>query len=290
MQKVRKHCSSIPQLKEASSIDLPMAGQGFHLCEGIQAEQQLVMTCFSLLFSRKKATFSDEQTTEIVQLKTSAIIENASFCIYYVLTKYAYSLAEVSGIQNTELFTYKELKMATGNFHYSNKNAEGGFGVVYKQGVREFLTELNVIADIEHENLVKLCGCCVEGNHRILVYGYLENNSLAQTLLEAIAVCNSAGKQDVTFALVLQRGLLFFMKKFDDILFTETSKQAISSLIKISCPKFRILVWQSFSRQPDSHKYTCCRNNICVLLRLCFIIGNLAPEYAISVRFMELVY
>lgn len=51
------------------------------------------------------------------------------------------------------------------------------------QGVREFLTEINVIAEIEHENLVELCGCCVEGNHRILVYGYLENNSLSQTLL-----------------------------------------------------------------------------------------------------------
>lgn len=39
---------------------------------------------------------------------------------------------EVSGIQNTKLFPYKELKMATGNFHHSNKIGEGGFGVVYK--------------------------------------------------------------------------------------------------------------------------------------------------------------
>jgi serine/threonine protein kinase len=52
-----------------------------------------------------------------------------------------------------------------------------------KQGVREFLTEINVISEIEHENLVKLYGCCVEENHRILVYNYLENNSLAQTLI-----------------------------------------------------------------------------------------------------------
>lgn len=51
------------------------------------------------------------------------------------------------------------------------------------QGVREFLTEIKVITSIEHENLVKLFGCCVERNHRILVYEYLENNSLAQTLL-----------------------------------------------------------------------------------------------------------
>lgn len=52
-----------------------------------------------------------------------------------------------------------------------------------KQGVREFLTEVQVIAEIEHENLVKLYGCCVEEKHRIVVYGYLENNSLARTLL-----------------------------------------------------------------------------------------------------------
>ncbi|RWW07684.1 hypothetical protein GW17_00028924 [Ensete ventricosum] len=52
-----------------------------------------------------------------------------------------------------------------------------------KQGAREFLTEITVISGIIHENLVKLYGCCVEGTHRILVYNYCENNSLAQTLL-----------------------------------------------------------------------------------------------------------
>lgn len=52
-----------------------------------------------------------------------------------------------------------------------------------RQGAREFLSELITISDISHENLVKLYGCCVEGSHKILVYNYLENNSLAQTLL-----------------------------------------------------------------------------------------------------------
>jgi len=52
-----------------------------------------------------------------------------------------------------------------------------------RQGIREFLTELTAISDIKHENLVTLIGCCAEGSHRILVYNYLENNSLAQTLL-----------------------------------------------------------------------------------------------------------
>lgn len=57
-----------------------------------------------------------------------------------------------------------------------------------RQGVREFLTEIQVISEVEHENLVKLYGCCVEGNHRILVYNYLENNSLAQTLLGTVMI------------------------------------------------------------------------------------------------------
>ena len=52
-----------------------------------------------------------------------------------------------------------------------------------RQGAKEFLSELLAISDVSHENLVKLYGCCVEGSHKILVYNYLENNSLAQTLL-----------------------------------------------------------------------------------------------------------
>jgi len=54
-----------------------------------------------------------------------------------------------------------------------------------RQGAKEFLNELLAISDVTHENLVKLYGCCVEGNHRILVYNYLENNSLAHTLLDS---------------------------------------------------------------------------------------------------------
>ncbi|GMI77165.1 cold-responsive protein kinase 1 [Hibiscus trionum] len=64
------------------------------------------MTCCSFLFSRKKTASPPEHRIEIDE--------------------------EVSGIQNTKLFPYKELKMATRNFHHSNKIGEGGFGIVYK--------------------------------------------------------------------------------------------------------------------------------------------------------------
>ncbi|CAN1249009.1 Cold-responsive protein kinase 1 [Linum perenne] len=109
----------------------------------------------------------------------------------------------LSSLHNIQLYSYKELQVATGNFNRASKIGEGGFGSVYKgtlkdgtvaaikvlsadsrQGTREFLTELQVIANIQHENLVSLYGCCVEASHRILVYGYLDNNSLAHTLLD----------------------------------------------------------------------------------------------------------
>lgn len=51
-----------------------------------------------------------------------------------------------------------------------------------RQGMREFLAEINVISVINHDNLVTLHGCCVEGQHRILVYPYLENSSLDKML------------------------------------------------------------------------------------------------------------
>ena len=52
-----------------------------------------------------------------------------------------------------------------------------------KQGANEFLTEIDVISNVRHPNLVKLIGCCVEGNNRLLVYEYAENNSLSNALL-----------------------------------------------------------------------------------------------------------
>ncbi|KAL8248255.1 hypothetical protein R6Q59_005123 [Mikania micrantha] len=51
-----------------------------------------------------------------------------------------------------------------------------------KQGNREFLNEIGVISCLQHPNLVKLHGCCIEGDQLLLVYEYLENNSLANAL------------------------------------------------------------------------------------------------------------
>jgi serine/threonine protein kinase len=106
------------------------------------------------------------------------------------------------GEKAVRIFSYNELRRATHDFSGANKIGEGGFGSVFRgrlrdgtivavkvlsatsrQGVREFINELTAISDVMHENLITLVGCCAEGSHRILVYNYLENNSLQHTLL-----------------------------------------------------------------------------------------------------------
>ncbi|CAN6683891.1 unnamed protein product [Malus baccata var. baccata] len=98
-------------------------------------------------------------------------------------------------------FSYVEMRTATEDFNPSNKLGEGGYGPVYKgtlsdgrvvavkqlsvsshQGKSQFASEIATISAVQHRNLVKLYGCCIEGKHRILVYEYLENKSLDHTL------------------------------------------------------------------------------------------------------------
>ncbi|KAF8075518.1 hypothetical protein N665_1089s0011 [Sinapis alba] len=101
----------------------------------------------------------------------------------------------------TVCFTWRQLQTATNNFDQANKLGEGGFGSVFKgelsdgtiiavkklsskscQGNREFVNEIGMISGLNHPNLVKLYGCCVEKDQLLLVYEYMENNSLALVL------------------------------------------------------------------------------------------------------------
>ncbi|KAJ0733626.1 putative protein kinase RLK-Pelle-DLSV family [Helianthus annuus] len=95
------------------------------------------------------------------------------------------------------LFSFSTIANATANFSPENKIGEGGFGPVYKgmleegqeiavkrlsknssQGLDEFKNEVVFISKLQHRNLVKLLGCCIEGDEKLLIYEYMPNKSL----------------------------------------------------------------------------------------------------------------
>ena len=51
-----------------------------------------------------------------------------------------------------------------------------------QHGKNQFVAEIAIISAVQHRNLVKLYGCCIEGDQRLLVYEYLENRSLDYAL------------------------------------------------------------------------------------------------------------
>ncbi|CAO1948025.1 unnamed protein product [Urochloa humidicola] len=99
------------------------------------------------------------------------------------------------------LYDLSTLRAATDNFSEENKLGEGGFGPVYKgtlqngqdiavkrlsatsqQGQLEMKNEVFLLAKLQHRNLVRLLGSCIEDHERILVYEFLTNSSLDKIL------------------------------------------------------------------------------------------------------------
>ncbi|GAA0143132.1 transmembrane signal receptor [Lithospermum erythrorhizon] len=102
-----------------------------------------------------------------------------------------------AGFSEIPIFSFEMIQAATDNFSAGNKLGEGGFGPVFKgtlpngqdiavkrlsrtsgQGVEEFKNEVTLISKVQHWNLVKLLGFCIQGDDRMLVYEYMPNKSL----------------------------------------------------------------------------------------------------------------
>ncbi|XP_058758279.1 G-type lectin S-receptor-like serine/threonine-protein kinase At4g27290 isoform X2 [Vicia villosa] len=103
------------------------------------------------------------------------------------------------------LFDVSTMLKATNNFSFNNKLGEGGFGPVYKgtlidgqiiavkrlsgkseQGLIEFKNEVILCAKLQHRNLVKVIGCCIEGEEKILLYEYMPKRSLDLFIFDSV--------------------------------------------------------------------------------------------------------
>ncbi|KAK8594793.1 hypothetical protein V6N13_015709 [Hibiscus sabdariffa] len=194
-------------------------------------------------------------------------------------------------------FSYSELKAATEDFSPSNKLGEGGFGPVYKgtlhdgkvvavkqlsiasnQGKEQFVTEIATISTVQHRNLVKLYGCCIGGNQRLLVYEYLENKSLDQALF---------GKNDLhldwptrfNICLSTARGLTYLHEESRPRFVHRDVKASNILLDAELCPKISDFGLAKLYDDKKTH----------VTTRAAGTIGYLAPEYAMRGHLTEKV-
>lgn len=192
---------------------------------------------------------------------------------------------------NVNNLSYKELRSAADNFHSSKKIGRGGFGTVYKgilrsgkevaiktlsaeskQGVHEFLTEINTISNVKHPNLVELVGCCVQGNNRILVYEYVENNSLDRALLGRSRNIKLDWGQRSNICLGIARGLAFLHEEVTPHIVHRDIKASNILLDKDFSPKIGDFGLAKLFPDDITHIST----------RIAGTTGYLAPEYALG--------
>ncbi|XP_047167225.1 cysteine-rich receptor-like protein kinase 44 [Vigna umbellata] len=138
----------------------------------------------------------------VVPTVVLAVVSLLCLCSYLSRRKARKRLAVNQDDDDIEItqslqFDFETIRVATEDFSDSNKLGEGGFGAVYKgrlpneqmiavkrlssgssQGDTEFKNEVLLVAKLQHRNLVRLLGFCLEGRERLLVYEFVPNKSL----------------------------------------------------------------------------------------------------------------
>ncbi|KAJ8563130.1 hypothetical protein K7X08_031582 [Anisodus acutangulus] len=151
------------------------------------------MFCF-WIYHRKKLHKSDKDSN----YSSDAV---KGIALGPVMCKFNSLKSTCSRKASISLMEYKTLESATNEFQESEILGEGGFGCVYKaklednlyvavkklQGgtqdaIKEFETEVELLSQIQHPNIISLLGYCIHGETRLLVYELMQNGSLESQL------------------------------------------------------------------------------------------------------------
>ncbi|XP_015075181.1 G-type lectin S-receptor-like serine/threonine-protein kinase At4g27290 [Solanum pennellii] len=143
----------------------------------------LILSCFFIYYRKRRNSKVKEGSTKFHRQNTEG------------------EGLELIDIQDDDIevpfFSFESILVATDDFSEQNKLGQGGFGPVYKgifsggreialkrlsshsgQGINEFKNEVMLIARLQHRNLVRLLGYCIQSSEKILLYEYMANKSL----------------------------------------------------------------------------------------------------------------
>ncbi|KAJ0966051.1 hypothetical protein J5N97_027189 [Dioscorea zingiberensis] len=188
------------------------------------------------------------------------------------------------------LFDFSKIADATDNFSLANKLGEGGFGPVYKgkfsggqeiavkrlstssgQGLEEFKNEVILIAKLQHRNLVRLLGCCIQEGEKILVYEYMPHKSLDYFLFEPSRGAQLDWSKRLNIIFGIAHGLLYLHKHSRLRIIHRDLKASNILLDEEFCPKISDFgTARIFSSNETQAKTT----------RVVGTYGYMSPEYA----------
>ncbi|RDX78236.1 Wall-associated receptor kinase 5, partial [Mucuna pruriens] len=174
-------------------------GQSGNGTKGVGCHQKDVVTkavigvgaAIVILFVGTTSLYLIYQKRKLIKLREKYFQQNGGSILLQQLS------TRENSSQITQIFTEEELKKATNNFDESLIIGSGGFGTVFK-GIlsnnkivaikkskivdesqkEQFINEVIVLSQINHRNVVKLLGCCLEREVPLLVYEFVNNGTL----------------------------------------------------------------------------------------------------------------
>ncbi|XP_061336850.1 G-type lectin S-receptor-like serine/threonine-protein kinase At4g27290 [Gastrolobium bilobum] len=172
-----------------------------------------------------------KKTVLVVTITVSLVLVMLLSFSYIYVTKTKHKEEKDEGEQEDlelPLFNLATIVHATNNFSTDNKLGQGGFGPVYKgtlldgqeiavkrlsrssgQGLKEFKNEVILCAKLQHRNLVKVLGFCIDGEEKMLLYEYMPNKSLDSFLFDSVQCKLLDWTKRLNILCSIARGLLY---------------------------------------------------------------------------------
>ncbi|XP_074305341.1 receptor-like serine/threonine-protein kinase SD1-8 [Silene latifolia] len=159
----------------------------------------ILIGLITLIIWNRRNSRNLQTGSELYACNTSTARRSQEIIFNGIITSYREYSGDAMNVDDVELpiFDLHSIVVATDYFSEANTLGQGGFGRVYKgvlldgqevavkrlsresgQGSEEFMNEVRLIAKLQHRNLVRLLGCCVDMDEKIIIYEYLQNRSL----------------------------------------------------------------------------------------------------------------